>query len=261
MRKAQNSVCVGAALLLRCAAAQADDDVSVTPYRPSVSTPAQLSAPGWIEGEFGLQRVHGGDSARSDSLPYTIKLAFTPDWGVRIGGDAYVRNTDFDGNRTSGVGDTSIVLKRRFAMDDGRARNAAFGLEAGANLPTAKSGLGSGKTDYSINGIYSADFGDWHTDLNLVGARLGQVEADQSRWQTTWAAALSRPLSDRLGIVGEFSGTYQRGAATTSQFLAAASFSVSKRAVVDFGASAGLSAASPDWSAFAGMTLLLCRLF
>lgn len=39
---------VAAALLLTALAAQADDGKpAATPYRPSVSTPAQLSAPGW----------------------------------------------------------------------------------------------------------------------------------------------------------------------------------------------------------------------
>ena len=42
----------------------------------------------------------------------------------------------------------------------------AFGLELGATLPTGHSGIVSGKTDTDINAIYSADLGDWHTDLN-----------------------------------------------------------------------------------------------
>ena len=40
-------------------AQSAEDQPSVTPYRPSVSTPAILSAPGWIELEAGIQRDRG----------------------------------------------------------------------------------------------------------------------------------------------------------------------------------------------------------
>ena len=76
----------------------------------------------------------------------------------------------------------AVMLKQRFAVDDARA----FGLEAGVNFPTAKNELGSGKTDYSLNGIYSADLGRYHFDLNLLATRLGRVEPGQSRWQTTW---------------------------------------------------------------------------
>src|SRR5664279_5250498 len=63
----------------------ADDDAnaepSTTPYRPSVSTPAALSAPGWLEIEAGFEHDHAGAGMR-DSVPATFKLAFSPDWGV-----------------------------------------------------------------------------------------------------------------------------------------------------------------------------------
>ena len=78
--------------LLACASvAHADDSggPAVVPYRPSVSTPAQLSAPGYLELEAGGLRATGPDrGVARTTLPYTLKLAFTPDWGVRVGGDA-----------------------------------------------------------------------------------------------------------------------------------------------------------------------------
>ena len=163
------------AALALCGAAHAEgeaDEPTAVPYRPSVSTPAALSAPGWLEVEAGLLHQHAGEGERRDSLPVTLKLAFTPDWGVRVGTDAWVRSRAAgDGRRESGYGDTAIVLKRRFAVDEAQA----FGLEAGAVLPTARRrdlGSGSGKADYGLNAIYSADFGDgWHTDINLAGTR------------------------------------------------------------------------------------------
>lgn len=255
-------LCCALSGLLGCVASiasAADDAAAVTPYRPSVSTPAALSAPGWVEGEFGVIRTRDGAAARRDSLPNTFKLAFTPDWGVRIGGDALVRQTEFDGSRATGFGDTAVVLKRRFEVDE----RSAFGIELGANTPTAKRALGSGsgKTDYSANGIYSADFAAWHCDLNVIGTRAGARTAGQGRWQGAAAASLSRALGERWSVVGEFSGTRQRGAPSTAQFLAAASYALSRRAVVDFGAARGLNRASPDWAAFAGVTVLLGKLF
>ena len=125
---------VAALLIVFTHSAAAAEEPAATPYRPSVSTPATLSAPGWLEVEFGVQRVEGGDGARRDSLPYTLKLAFTPDWGVRVGGDLHVTNTDSDGTRLSGVGDTALMLKRRFAVNE----DAAFGVEVGVISATAK---------------------------------------------------------------------------------------------------------------------------
>jgi len=237
--------------------AASDDEPSVTPYRPSVSTPAALSAPGWLEIEGGALFARGTGDTRRNSLPYTLKLAFTPDWGVRLGGDAWVRQTDEGGQRTSGVGDSSIVVKRRFAIDDA----SAFGLEAGATFPTGRRGISSGKSDYSLNAIYSADIGSYHTDLNLVSTRIGAVDPGVGRLQTLWAASLSTSLSERWGVVGEFSGTRQRGVDGTSQFLVAVSYNVSKALTLDAGFARSMRSGVPDRSFFTGLTLLGPRLF
>jgi hypothetical protein len=234
-----------------------DEQPTVTPYRPSVSTPAALSAPGWIEVEAGVLQARGPAVARRDSLPYTVKLAFTPDWGVRIGGDAWVRQRDDDGQRVSGGGDTVIVLKRRFAVDEA----TAFGLEAGATVPTGKSGIGSGRSDYSINGIYSADLGDFHTDVNIVATRIGNVDPGAGRVQTLWAASLSKSLTERWGVVAEISGTRQRGVDGTGQVLAAASYNVSKSLTLDAGVAKSIRSGGPDSFVFAGFTWLAARLF
>jgi hypothetical protein len=239
-------------------AAHADDRPAVTPYRPSVSTPAALSAPGWLEVEAGVQNSRADDPVRRQSLPYALKLAFTPDWGIRIGGDAVVRQLGADGSVLHGGGDTSIVLKHRLAVNEA----SAFGLELGAKLPTARAGLGSGHSDVGINGIYSSDFAQkWHVDINALATHLGGTASGARPWQTGWAAALSRNLTDRWGVVAELSGTHQGGIGSTSQALVASSYSISRAITVDLGVSKGLSAASGGWSVFSGATFLAAHLF
>lgn len=239
------------------AIAAADDEPAAVPYRPSVSTPAALSTPGWLEIEAGLLHEHNGSHAYRDSVPATLKLAFSPDWGVRVGADAWVRQRDDAGTRLSGIGDTAVVLKRRFAVDDA----SAFGLEAVVVLPTARRGLGNSHAAYGVNGIYSADFGRWHTDINLAATRAGAVDAGTSRIQWLGAAALSTALDDRWGVVGELSGTNQRGVDSTRQLLVAASYNVSKHLVLDAGAARSLRSGTPTWSAFTGFTWLAGRVF
>ena len=226
-----------------------------TPYRPSVSTPAALSAPGWIEIEAGVGHAREG-SSRLDTLPVTVKLAFTPDWGVRIGADVWQRQRDGSA-RSSGAGDTGIVVKRRFEITE----TQALGLEAGATLPTAHGDTGVGKTAWGVNAIYSGDFGAWHTDLNATLTRLGARDPGASRMAWLWAAALSRPIDERWGIVGEWSGTRQRGAGHSSQGLVAVSFAASRRLVLDVGAARSLRSGPSAWSAFAGFTWTAARLF
>ena len=245
------------------AAAAADDSVvpPATPYRPSVSTPAQLSAPGWLEGEFGglyLNDRHADDGpARRIGTPYTLKYAFTDDWGLRVGGEVFAHLDAGDGSRASGFGDTAVVAKRRFAYSD----SVAFGLELGAAFPTAKPALqsGSGKTDWSLNGIYSVDVGAWHSDVNLVNTRYGARTEGQSRLQTLGAWSLSRSIADGWSVTGEWSGTHQHGASGTAQVLGAVSVALRPDLVVDFGAAHGVNRATPTWQAFTGVTVVLGR--
>jgi len=252
------STALACALSAHAADAPDDGGPAVVPYRPSVSTPAQLSAPGYLELEAGGLRTTGPDSGTSRvTLPYTLKLAFTPDWGVRIGGDAWVRQAE-PGDSQSGSGDTSVVLKRRFAVSDA----TAWGLELGEKFATAGGALGSGHADTTVNAIFSSDFAPaWHTDLNLNETRLGVASGEPRQWQTGWAAAFSRTLTDAWGASGELSGTHQQSVANTAQALVAASWNASPAAVFDFGYARGLTDASPHNSFFAGVTVRLGKVF
>lgn len=228
----------------------AADDAEVNPYRPSVSNPAQLPVPGQLELEFGGLHVKAGE-ARDDSVPYLFKLAFTKEWGVLAGGDAYVWSRDEQGAREDGIGNTSITLKRAFLTSGA----TAFGLELGANLPTAKDAIGSGKADYTLNAIYSQDFGRMHLDVNLNTTRIGARDPGTSRMQTGMAAAFQVPLSEDWSGTAELSGVRRGGTPSESQILAAVVYSPNKRFAIDLGVAKGLNRSSQDWSVFGGFVV------
>ena len=234
-----------------------DEAPQATPYRPSVATPAQLSAPGWLEVEAGGLPARFVDGSKRDSLPVTVKLAFTPDWGVRVSTDAWARLSEADGTRTSGGGDTAVVVKRRFAVDDA----SAFGLEGTVSFPTAKSSLGSGGTDVSLTGIYSVDLpAGLHADVNLEATRLQRVDAGTGHVQWLWAASLAKTIDERWGVTIEPSGTRRQGADGTAQLLGAVTFNASRRVVLDAGLARSLRHGERERSAFAGITWLATRL-
>jgi hypothetical protein len=239
----------------------AENDISVTPYRPTVSNPAALSEPGWLEVEAGLSRQKQPDGSRQTTLPYLLKYAFSPDFGILLGGDARVRKHDADGSRLSGQGDTLLMLKHRWALGEGDDA-PAFGLEWGIQSPTARSGLnsGSGKTDALINGIFSTQIEGNTIDLNLGATRLGAHEAGSSATKWSWAGTLSRSLDERWSIAGELSGTARHGGPPENQALVALGYALSKRVVLDAGLSVGLSDAATDRSYFLGISFLLDKL-
>ena len=255
---ARSPMALAACLAALAAPAFADDDPAVTPYRPSVSSPAALSAPGWLEMEVGGLAARGPFAERRYSLPTTFKLAFTPDLGVVLGGEAFVQDGSAGGAPVRGVGDTSLTLKQRFAVDERRA----FGLELGTTFPTATHGLGNGAQAWTANGIYSADFAtDWHTDLNLNETRVDAQAGLPATWQAGWAAALSRSINDDWGAVAELSGTHVPRTTATNQLLVAASYNASKAAVLDVGVAQGLNRVTPHLQVFVGGTFRLGRLF
>jgi len=246
-------------LLGLASSCQAQDDAlpPVTPYRPSVSSPAQLPAAGQLEMELGGLSIKG-DDGRRNSLPTSLKLGFNDEWGVVISGESFVSAPDGDGGRARGLGDTVLVLKRAFLIDDA----TAFGLELGAKVPTARAAVGgSGKADYDLNGIFSRDIGTLHMDINLNATRLGAIDPGSGRTQTGLSASFSAPLAERWGVNWEWSGTRRSGADSTAQFLLAATYSPTKRLTFDAGVVRGLNRATPDWALFTGVVFPLGKLW
>lgn len=246
---------VVATLVSTSAHAQENSD-AVSPYRPSVSSPALLPLTGQLEFELGLLRVKQ-DDVRRDSLPYLFKLAFSKEWGLLFGGEAQVVNR-IDGAATQrGFGDLNLVLKRAFLNEDG----SALGLEFGSKIATAKTSIGSGKNDFVINAIYSRDLDAVHMDLNFNLTHLGSVEAGSASIQKAWSASFSTPINDKWGITGEVSGTLRKGSSSTAQTLLALTYSPHNRLTIDFGVVKGLNKGAPDYTLFSGFVIPVAKLF
>ena len=247
-------------LLLSAAAHAADSDGddrgdAITPYRPSVSSPAQLPVPGQLEVELGGLRARNDDGRRT-SLPYALKLAFTKEWGLVLGGEGHVWARD-DSGRTQGLGDTTLVLKHAWLVDDA----TAFGAELGAKLPTAKDDIGSGRADYTLNTIFSRDIGPVHLDANLNATRFGRVDAGAGRTQFGASASFSGALAEHWGLTGEVSGTRRSGADSGVQVLSAITYSPSKRLTFDIGIARSIRPRPATTQVFAGMVFPLAKLW
>src|SRR5262247_2297939 len=110
----------GAALAVVCPSAFAQDAAPppVVAYRPSVATPTDLPAPGWPQMDAGWSGTQGGDTARSQAIPVTFRLAWSESWGLILGTDAYDWQRDFDGTTGHSGGDTTVELKYRRPVSD-----------------------------------------------------------------------------------------------------------------------------------------------
>jgi hypothetical protein len=233
-------------------AADDDEQLKATPYRPTVSNPADLPVPHHFEWEAGGYSERDPGDTRHNSIPYLLKYAFSDDFGVLVGGESFVRDLA-DSDTTSGWGDTSVTMKFHHAVSD----STGIGLEVGASLPTASHDLGSGHTDYTVNGIVSTEALGCDVDVNLSYTRLGSADSGESRDEIGWAIAASHDLARNWGVAGEFSGTEQHGTHSESQFLGALSFTATPTLVFDGGALFGLNRESTRYGIFAGVTMLV----
>jgi hypothetical protein len=243
---------VATMLLVALARADDSDELKATPYRPTVSNPADLPLPHHFEWEAGGYSEHDSGDARHFSVPYLLKYAFNENVGVLVGGESIVDDRS-GGDSTNGWGDTTVELKLHHAVTE----STGIGLEAGAKLPTASRGLGSGHTDYTVNGIVSTEAVGCDVDVNIVYTRLGAADPGTGHDQLGWAVAASHDLGAKWGLDGEFSGSTQRGTVGTAQFLSALTFTASPTLVFDGGGLFGLNRESPRYGVFAGMTMLV----
>lgn len=234
---------------------------SVTPYRPTGSNPAALSAPGWLEIESGWINTQASDGVSRGSFPVMMKLAFTENFGALFGSEAYVDQFDPADIHRNGTGDSYFLLKNKFSQSE--SGSSAFAVEYGFSVPTASEGLnnGSGTRDYLVNGIYSADVSGYSVDLNLNLTTLGMTLTGESWQQWGWAAAVSRPINDAWGVSAELSGYSRQGTDPSDQFLVAVNYASSPRVVWDTGFVAGLNNAAPQWGVFAGISVLVGKVF
>lgn len=235
-----------------------DNEVAATPYRPSVSNPAALSEPGWLELELGTQRIKGGGDKMRDSFPVLAKLAFTENWGILLGSEMAVQRTDLSDQVFNGNGDTLIVLKHRMPTD---TEDTAFGLELGYKSPSASETIGSGQADTSINGIFSTKIAGNDVDINLGATHVGGVPENVDTYMYSWAAAVGHGLNEQWGVFAEVSGTEQRGTPSRAQIMAGITYTLNRRVVFDAGAARGLNTDSPDSILFAGVTVLAGKLW
>ena len=214
----------------------ADDLPTVTPYRPTVSNPAELSAPGYLEIEAGFEQGTGAGLAKHLAAPVTLKYALDEDWGLLLN-SGWLYEDSRDGLLLDGWNSTSLLVKHRHQLDD----TQALGIELGLATPADAGHFTQGQADLLLNTIYSVDIGNTRVDGNLGFIRLGGSDIDIDRHQYQWALAASHPVSDDWSFAAEWAGNVRDGASAYNQLLLCAAYGLSRTVVIDMGGAYGLS--------------------
>ncbi len=230
-----------AALLPAQAAGQ--DDLTAVPNRPTVSTPAQPVQPGVLETEWGVNA-----SSSHQDINGLLKFGVSKNFELRFTNNPFTADSG-----THGWGDTGLGFKYRFTQDSGHQPSIAFMYVA--KLPTAGDVLGSGQTDHAFTLLVSKDLGRHHFDFNFIANLLGQPQGGFDHAYLN-ALAWSHPVHGSWGATAELSGVTSPNASTpaSAQFLAAATYVVRPRLVLDCGMAARVTGDIPHATFIAGFT-------
>jgi hypothetical protein len=230
-------------LLSSCCLVLAQDELIAVPNRPTVSTPAQPVQLGVLETEWGVDAA-----ASQQDINGLLKFGVSKNFELRVTNNPFLADSG-----THGFGDAGVGFKYRFTQDSGHLPSIA--LMYMAKLPTAGDVLGSGQLDHALTFLVSKDLGKHHFDFNAVVNLLGRPQGGFD-YDCLNALAWSHPLRWKWGATAELSGVTSPNAFTpgSAQFLAAATYTVRPRLVLDFGMAARITGDIPDATFIAGFT-------
>jgi Putative MetA-pathway of phenol degradation len=158
--------------------------------------------------------------------------------------------------RISGIGDTNVSLKYNFRQEREHSRMPAMAIGLNLELPTGdtKRQLGSGLSDFYINGIIQKSLGQ-QTKLRLNGGVLfsgnettGAVGLKSRGTVFTAGGSLVKQIGPKLQLGMELTGAFTRVSDLGKghlQTLLGGNYQFKKNASFDFGVVAGKYAASP----------------
>lgn len=170
--------------------------------------------------------------------------------------DTLKSETDENGNRETGVGDTRLGFQVVALKDTERHPALAFAYYIKLPSASEEKGLGTGRVDHKVMLLLSRKFGKTDMDVNVAYLNGGREDSDRRASGSQCAISFSYEFENKMGIEGELSGqslddVQPRGIFT----LGALTYKVNKRFRLDGGVRFGLKPESPRVGVFAGVTV------
>ena len=138
-----------------------EEDDFIQPSRPGVANPAEIQRPGVLQIEFGYDANFRAEEFRAQqATPLTLRFAASKRLLLQLDLEALRSETDEEGNRTTGLGDTRLGFQF-VALEDGPGRPALACFPR--QLPSASTlkGLGTGRVDHSLTALLSNKAARW----------------------------------------------------------------------------------------------------
>jgi hypothetical protein len=231
------------------------DTPAANPARPTVSNPATLTPPGYLQFETGvLGAMHSGEFSSLVGISEVIKLSVAKRLELLAASGPFVHSTT-DGVSANGTAEVFLGMQAvAYRGQDARPTLAFsyFRRIYGGNTPD----LDVGSPRNSLIALASADVKGFHYDANVLLNEVGEGSVHRAQFAQT--LSISHPIGERFTLAGEiwhFSQPFLRSNAVGN--LWAVSYTVRPNLVLDGGFNHGLTSTSTRWEVFAGFTYLL----
>jgi hypothetical protein len=230
---------------------QSPSQITAVPNRPTFATTAEAVQRGVFEIEYGFEAGDGHQNING-----LLKWGLFKNLELRFGNNPIERDAG-----VAGLGDSGAGFKLKLHP---QSRNLpTISLLYTVTLPTATAGLGAGAAGHSIQALFSKDFGLHHFDVNEGVQFVGRPGASGFDRNYFSALSYSHPITQKWGWTAELAGFSRTNASTpaTMTILAAPTYNVSSRLVLDAGAYVAAYGHLPRITIFAGVTYSVADLY
>jgi hypothetical protein len=206
-----------------------------------------------LEIGFDYARQDNHDKEFGPSVTLTYGLLERMDVAV---GTGYLFIDPTEGKNENGLGDTEVKVK--YHLIDQKDWIPHFAVSGTLKIPTASEskGLGSGKTDFNINTIFTWDLSErWQLYSNLGYTFIGEHHVEND---FNYSVAAQFALSEKWALVGEIFGVNNFNGHKSDDpisGLVGAQYQLSDHFVLDAGVEIGMNKAAPDYRLTAGLTI------
>lgn len=227
------------------------DEIVAVPNRPTFATTAETVQRGVFEIEYGFELAKAHQNING-----LLK------WGMFKNLEWWFLNIPIERDAgVAGRGDSGAGFKYRIISQSKIA--PTFAILYIATLPTATAQLGAGAVGHSAQLLVSKDFGKHHFDVNEGVQFVGRAGAAGFDHNYFTSLSYSHPVTGNWGWTAEVAGFSWTNASTpaTMTLLAAATYNVSSRLVLDAGAYVGAYGSLPRITFFSGATYSVADLY
>ena len=226
-------------------------DLTAVPNRPTFASTAEMVQLGVFEIEYGVEAAQSHQNING-----LLK------WGAIKNLELWFLNNPIERDAgVAGVGDSGAGFKFKL-FPQKKARPTVSVLYV-ATIPTARIQLGAGAVRHLAQLLASKDYGSHHFDANEGVQFVGKAGSSGFDRRYFSALSYSHPLPGKGGYTLEISGFSRANNTTpgTLTLLAAPTYNVSSRMVIDAGVYYTVYGNAPHLTSFVGLTYSVADLY